>query len=241
MYDSNGTRSKSFDDSIPHQLDGQNNDETSSYQFGYEVNAIETGDVKQHIETRRKNEVKGAFFLIEPNGVSRFVQYIANSNGFNAVARHQFGTRYSKDFDTENATQSDPSPQTLHNTNALKQSKKNNIDEQLPQRQHVAFIRFQRKPDDKYSQQNGNRQSSSKSIVTNQNRFMNSIAKSPNRSNSTGIPAIKQEIDWRRQQYEVNDPEVDIDVRRSVPMLFLNLEKLKKTRNQENNITNKSD
>lgn len=71
------------------------NNNNAFYQFGYKVNAHETGDAKQHIESRTKNEVKGNS-VNEPNGASRLIQYIANAKGFNAIVRHRFGVIYSR-------------------------------------------------------------------------------------------------------------------------------------------------
>lgn len=54
------------------------------YKFAYSVNNPVTGDVKRHSETRDENEVKGSYFLIEPDGGQRLVEYTAGLNGFNA-------------------------------------------------------------------------------------------------------------------------------------------------------------
>lgn len=234
VYDLNRTKSELFDDGKYKPAEQTNNDE-AFYQFGYKVNAIETGDIKQHIERRVKNEVKGAYFLVEPNGVGRLVEYIANENGFNAVVRHQYGDKYSKNFDTNNSTQSDPFRQRLY-TNILNETKVNN-DEKLSQRQNALFDRFLPEQGDKYQRQQNvtYRQSFPKSI-TNQSSIRmpeNSKENLENLSNSVNQTTTEPTI-GRSRQYEVIDPEVEIDIRRSIPKLFLNLEKLKQPRKQNN-------
>lgn len=234
MYNLNQTRSESFDDGTYRPSEYKNDE--AFYQFGYKVNAIETGDIKQHTETRVNDEVKGAYFLIEPNGVSRLVQYIANSRGFNAVVRHQYGTRNSKNLNTNNSTQSDPFRFQGFHTNIVNESKVN-IEEKLPQRQTVAFDSFLQEHDDKYGQQNvAYRQSSPKSI-SNQSSIRlpsNFSEKFGNLSESAAQIPLKPSVVGERRQYEVIDPEVDIDIRRSISKPFLNLEKLKQPRKEDN-------
>lgn len=95
LYNLDGIGSKSLDDVADRPIQHNNNDE-ASYRFGYKVNAFETGDMKEHIESRQRDEVKGAYFLVEPNGYEvRYVQYVANANGFNAVVWQQYDTNHS--------------------------------------------------------------------------------------------------------------------------------------------------
>lgn len=54
------------------------------YNFAYSVDNPATGDVKRHSETRNGDEVRGSYFLIEPDGGHRLVEYTAGINGFNA-------------------------------------------------------------------------------------------------------------------------------------------------------------
>ncbi|XP_031626137.1 uncharacterized protein LOC116342598 [Contarinia nasturtii] len=199
VYDLNYASSNPFGDSTTYQQNEQKND-AALYRFGYKVNAIETGDMKQHIETRLKNEVKGSIYVIEPNGVSRYVQYVANSNGFNAIVRQQFGSKYSKNFSSKNAIQ------TVIN---------NKIQPYLQSKAEFdGFPRVEFEQSGKYPHH--------------QSDFTEMSA---NRLDSIET-STKQAI-TSRQQYQVNDPEVDIDIRRSVPMIFLDLQKLKKSRKQE--------
>lgn len=197
------------------------------------MNATETGDIKQHVETRLKNEVKGAYFLEEPNGASRYVQYVANSNGFNAVVRHQFGVKYSKNFNPMNFTRSNTNRQELH-TNILNDSKINKP-KHLTQQQIVAFERLLLKYRNQSVQQSGKYRQSSPKSITNQTsiRLAEQFSKQPaNVSQSQSAYTASVPVDGRRQQYEVIDPEVDIDIRRSIQKPFLNLDKLKQPRKE---------
>lgn len=227
VYESSHTKSSD----IGTAYHTSNNDGTS-YHFGYRVNAIETGDIKQHIESRLKNDVKGEYFVIEPNGFSQLVQYVANSNGFNAVARHQYGTKYSKNFGTNDIPRSNSDRQIDHHANIL-DGKINNL-ERLPQQQNVvAFDRFTlHEQNNKYLQQQNSvyRQSSPKSI-TNQSLIRLLENSTKKFTVSTDIPTTQNVV---RKQYEVIDPEVDIDIRRSIPKPFLNLAKLKQPRRDNN-------
>lgn len=240
VYNLNQSQSEIFDDGT-YQPAEHKHDDDAFYQFGYKVNAIETGDIKQHVEKRVNNEVKGAYFLIEPNGVGRLVEYIANENGFNAVVRHQYGAKYSKNFEANNKPQNDPFRQAF-DTRILNESKTNN-EENLPQRQKVAFDSFRKEQNDEHKRQPyvTYRQSSPKSITNQSSIFSllkNSTEKFEMLSNSavaqtpTTTPTSKRPAIGRRRQYEVFDPEVDIDIRRSVPKLFLNLDKLKQSRKE---------
>lgn len=209
-----------------------NNDE-AFYQFAYKVNATETGDIKQHIETRLKNEVRGAYFLEDPNGARRYVTYVANENGFNAVVRHQFGVEYSKNVNPTNFTRSSLNRQPLH-TNVLDYSKVNKP-KHLPQQQIVAFERLLQKYRSQSVQQSGKYRQSSPKSITNQTSIRRVELfgeQSANMSQSQSAHTPSVEDAERRQQYEVIDPEADIDIRRSIQKPFLNLDKLKQPRKE---------
>ncbi|XP_068620884.1 larval/pupal rigid cuticle protein 66-like [Battus philenor] len=62
------------------------NDYTS---FSYDVADPNTGDYKGHTETRVGGTVKGQYWLIEPDGSKRIVDYIADNNGFRATVRKE--------------------------------------------------------------------------------------------------------------------------------------------------------
>lgn len=247
VYDLNGTGSKSVDDDGTYRPNEHNSD-GAFYRFGYKVNAIETGDIKQHTESRVNNDVNGAYFVYEPNGVSRMVQYIADSDGFKAFVRHRFGDKYSKSSKTTKFMQSDPSRQALH-TSIL--SKSETSDEQnLSQRppKVVAFDRFlpELEPNnndnnDKNSQQIGTFRQSSPKPITNQSSIRLSETFSGEEAvsilpESTAQPASSNlsPVIGRRRQYEVIDPNVDIDIRRHISKPYLNLDKLKQPRIENN-------
>lgn len=61
-----------------------------NYGFKYEVNAPETGDRKHHSEIHAKDHVVGSYSITEPNGAHRYVEYVANSKGFNAIVRQEY-------------------------------------------------------------------------------------------------------------------------------------------------------
>lgn len=59
------------------------------YAFEYEVHDPHTHDVKSQHETRKGDEVKGFYKLVEPDGSVREVHYTSDKhNGFNAVVKH---------------------------------------------------------------------------------------------------------------------------------------------------------
>lgn len=61
-----------------------------NYNFAYEVNDPHTGDFKRQQETRRDGIVQGQYSLLQPDGVTRTVEYRADDvNGFNAVVSNQ--------------------------------------------------------------------------------------------------------------------------------------------------------
>ncbi|CAK1593552.1 unnamed protein product [Parnassius mnemosyne] len=62
----------------------------SNYNFAYEVNDAQTGDVKRHQESRNGDTVLGQYTLLQPDGITRIVDYRADDQtGFNAVVRNE--------------------------------------------------------------------------------------------------------------------------------------------------------
>lgn len=58
------------------------------YKYGYGVNDPHTGDHKEAWETRHGDLVKGQYWLYEPDGTKRIVDYTADKHhGFNAVVK----------------------------------------------------------------------------------------------------------------------------------------------------------
>ncbi|XP_055848244.1 larval cuticle protein A2B-like [Episyrphus balteatus] len=65
-------------------------DHHPQYQFSYGVNDAHTGDVKNQIETRDGDVVKGEYSLIDADGYKRTVHYSADDvHGFNAVVQRE--------------------------------------------------------------------------------------------------------------------------------------------------------
>ncbi|PNF23312.1 hypothetical protein B7P43_G17093 [Cryptotermes secundus] len=60
------------------------------YSFAYKVQDALTGDSKGHQESRNGDYVQGVYYLVEPDGTRRIVEYTAaHVNGFNAVVRRE--------------------------------------------------------------------------------------------------------------------------------------------------------
>lgn len=57
------------------------------YQFDYAVSDPHTGDHKSQWEVKEKGVVKGGYSLLEPDGTTRIVEYIADDHGFRAVVK----------------------------------------------------------------------------------------------------------------------------------------------------------
>ncbi|XP_055850438.1 larval cuticle protein A3A-like [Episyrphus balteatus] len=56
------------------------------YTFSYDVKDPSTGDIKNQIESRDGDVVKGSYSLLDADGLTRTVQYASDGvNGFNAV------------------------------------------------------------------------------------------------------------------------------------------------------------
>ncbi|XP_055853211.1 larval cuticle protein A3A-like [Episyrphus balteatus] len=56
------------------------------YTFSYDVKDPSTGDIKNQIESRDGDIVKGSYSLLDSDGLTRLVQYTSDGvNGFNAV------------------------------------------------------------------------------------------------------------------------------------------------------------
>jgi hypothetical protein len=65
-------------------------DPNPQYSFVYDVQDALTGDSKGHQETRDGDYVQGVYYLVEPDGTRRIVEYTADPvNGFNAVVRRE--------------------------------------------------------------------------------------------------------------------------------------------------------
>lgn len=66
---------------------------TPNYNFAYEVNDAHTGDVKSQHEARRGDSVLGQYSLVQPDGVTRTVDYRADEHtGFQATVNNNVRT-----------------------------------------------------------------------------------------------------------------------------------------------------
>ena len=62
-----------------------------NYAYGYQVNDGNTGDFHSRQESRQGGNVVGRYSLLEPTGNVRIVNYVANSNGFQAQVQNTAG------------------------------------------------------------------------------------------------------------------------------------------------------
>lgn len=62
----------------------------ANYHFAYSVDNHATGDVKRHSETRKGNHVHGSYFVLEPDGGQRLVEYTADENGFRPHVQRRY-------------------------------------------------------------------------------------------------------------------------------------------------------
>ncbi|CAH2056559.1 unnamed protein product, partial [Iphiclides podalirius] len=74
---------------LPLYLPLQYQEPTPNYNFAYEVNDEHTGDYKRQQESRRGDAVLGQYSLLQPDGITRTVEYRADDHtGFNAVVNN---------------------------------------------------------------------------------------------------------------------------------------------------------
>ncbi|XP_063830129.1 cuticle protein 8-like isoform X2 [Ostrinia nubilalis] len=60
------------------------------YEFQYSVHDEHSGDIKQQQEARAGDAVHGSYSLLQPDGLTRVVDYSADKeHGFNAVVRYE--------------------------------------------------------------------------------------------------------------------------------------------------------
>ncbi|KPJ10596.1 Cuticle protein 18.6, isoform B [Papilio machaon] len=75
---------------IPIYVPIQYEEPAPNYNFAYQVNDPHTGDYKRLHETRNGGIVQGQYSLLQPDGITRTVDYSADDlNGFNAVVHNQ--------------------------------------------------------------------------------------------------------------------------------------------------------
>ncbi|XP_073990780.1 uncharacterized protein [Rhodnius prolixus] len=60
------------------------------YNFVYEVKDLHTHDIKSHKEERKGDHTQGVYYLVEPDGSKRTVEYhVVGKSGFNAVVHRE--------------------------------------------------------------------------------------------------------------------------------------------------------
>lgn len=75
-----------------HKVPLQKKEHPVHYEFEYSVHDTQTHDIKEQKEYREGDTVKGMYYLIEPDGSKRIVEYTADKNtGFQAVVRREPG------------------------------------------------------------------------------------------------------------------------------------------------------
>lgn len=80
-----------------------------SYAFEYGVSDPHTGDHKSQWESKDKEgTVRGSYSLLEPDGTTRIVDYIADEHGFRAVVK-KVGV-HGTSIETHGGAQHDVSP-----------------------------------------------------------------------------------------------------------------------------------
>ena len=62
-----------------------------AYSFGYQVADVHHGDHHSHHESRHGPNAVGQYSLVEPTGNVRTVNYVANTNGFQAQVQNTAG------------------------------------------------------------------------------------------------------------------------------------------------------
>lgn len=62
------------------------------------MNNQATGDVKRHSETRQGNQVRGSYFMVEPDGGQRLVEYTADEHGFRPHVQRRYERQVAAPF-----------------------------------------------------------------------------------------------------------------------------------------------
>ncbi|XP_014356412.2 cuticle protein [Papilio machaon] len=65
-------------------------EQPAHYEFQYNVQDTHSGDVKQQHEARAGDALQGSYSLLQPDGLTRTVDYSADAvHGFNAIVRYE--------------------------------------------------------------------------------------------------------------------------------------------------------
>lgn len=82
-----------------------------NYNFAYDVNDVQTGDIKSQHESRRGDIVVGQYSLVQPDGVKRTVDYTANDDtGFLATVNNEGKPTVQQN--EQNTSEETPKPST---------------------------------------------------------------------------------------------------------------------------------
>ncbi|RZB39200.1 uncharacterized protein BDFB_003130 [Asbolus verrucosus] len=84
------------------------------YHFNYAVSDPHTGDHKSQWEVRENGVVRGGYSLLEPDGTTRIVEYIADEGGFRAVVKKIGTALYPEHVETLRPIIEQAIPETAH-------------------------------------------------------------------------------------------------------------------------------
>lgn len=208
---------------VSEKFDAFSSQHRENYGFKYEVNAPETGDRKQHSEIHAKDQVLGSYSIVEPNGAQRYVEYLANSKGFNAIVRHQYRfpgiekhQAISNEFKQAEGKTATPASTTERPTTAATAgySYRHNLKMNKffrRERNRVELSEKRRKEFEKLLQNREYIQSSPRGVST-----LDYLE--PKAPQQIGLSQPnEQNVRNRQRQYEVTERDLDfIDIRRSV-------------------------
>lgn len=198
-----------------------------NYRFKYEVNAPDTGDKKHHTEIHTNDQVLGTYSITDPNGAHRYVEYVANSKGFNAIVRQAYrfpgiykhranSNEFYQGEDTIRAISAMTSiteiPTIAETTDSYSYRHNLKMNEFFRRdRNQVELSEKRRKEFEKLLRNREFIQNSPRIVST-----LDYLQSKP--SQQIGLnQANVQNVRHRQQQYEVTEPDLDfIDIRRSV-------------------------
>lgn len=208
---------------VSEKLDAFSSRNRDNCGFKYEVNSPETGDRKHHEEFHKKSQVLGSYSITEPNGAHRYVEYVANSKGFNAVVRQEYRFpgiykhKHSNEFyQAQDTTVISPMTSTTEIPNAVTADYSYSHNLKMNEffrrdRNQVELSEKRRKKFHKLLQNRKHDQNSPRRVST-----LDYLQPKP--SQQIGLNQVNEHnVRNRQQQYEVTEPDLDlIDIRRSV-------------------------
>lgn len=199
-----------------------------NYGFKYEVNAPETGDRKHHSETHANGHVLGSYSITEPNGAHRYVKYVANSKGFNAIVRqeYRFPGIYKHPTNTNEIHQAEGTTATSAltskteipiTTTTARYSYRHNLKMNEFFRRNRNQVELSEKRRKEFEKLLQNRE-----FIQSSPRVSTLHYLQPKPSQQIGLSQPNERnVRNRQQQYEVTEPDPDfIDIRRSVDSQF---------------------